>query len=70
MKSFLEEFNTAAKDGARMYFAPVIGAVKAVKAEIRLSQMRESSHQRAAKDTDLRKSKDQASSAISSSDQT
>lgn len=38
MKSFFYEFNRAAKQGPRMYFAPLVGAFKAIKAELRKGQ--------------------------------
>jgi hypothetical protein len=34
MKAFLHEFNQAAKQGPRMYFAPLVGAIKAIRVEI------------------------------------
>ena len=35
MKAFMREFNEAAKQGPRMYFAPLVGAIKAIQVEIR-----------------------------------
>jgi hypothetical protein len=34
VKAFLHEFNQAAKQGPRMYFAPLVGAIKAIRVEI------------------------------------
>jgi hypothetical protein len=35
MKAFLREFNEAARQGPRIYFAPLVGAIKAIQVEIR-----------------------------------
>ncbi len=41
MKSFLREFGVAAREAPRMYFAPLVGAFNAVKAEVQRSPSNE-----------------------------